>query len=65
MGSDLSWELVDAIGRSPILQAAHVPTGIELAEVERLLLAADDMDAVERERLLVAVRELADFAASR
>jgi hypothetical protein len=62
MGSDLSWELVDAVARSPLLQEPRVAPGVELAEVERKLLQADDVDAFERERLLAAVRELAAFA---
>jgi hypothetical protein len=62
MGSDLSWELVDAVARSPLLQEARVPRGVELAEVERRLLEADDVTAAERERLLAAARELAAFA---
>jgi hypothetical protein len=62
MGSDLSWELVEAVGRSPLLQQPSIEPGIELADVERALLAADDVEAVERERLLAATRELAAFA---
>lgn len=63
MGSDrMSWELVDAVARSPLLQEPRVPRGVELAEVERMLLEADDVDAVERERLLTAAHELAAFA---
>jgi hypothetical protein len=62
MGSDLSWELVDAVARSPLLQEPTVRAGVELADVERKLLDASDVDAVERERLLTATRELAAFA---
>jgi hypothetical protein len=62
MGSNLSWELVDAVARSPLLQEARVPRGVELADVERKLLEADDVDAFERERLLAATYELAAFA---
>jgi hypothetical protein len=60
-----SWELIDAVARSPLLQEPRIPRGLELAEVERMLLAADDVEAVEREWLLAAVRELAAFAAAR
>jgi hypothetical protein len=62
MGSDLSWELVEAVARSPLLQEPVVPRGIELADIERSLLATDDIDASERERLLDATHELAAYA---
>jgi hypothetical protein len=62
MGSDLNWDIVDAVARSPLLNEPTVPSGVELAEVERKLLAADDVEAVERERLLAAAHELAAFA---
>jgi hypothetical protein len=62
MGSDLSWELVDAVARSPLLQEPRIARGVELADVERKLLQADDVDAFERERLLAAAYELAAFA---
>jgi hypothetical protein len=62
MGSDLSWELVDAVARSPLLQEPRIGRGVDLAEVERRLLEADDVDATERERLLAAAYELAAFA---
>jgi hypothetical protein len=61
MGSDLSWELVDSVTRSPLLQEPRIGRGVELAEVERKLLEADDVDAIERERLLAAAYELAAF----
>ena len=57
---DNKWDLVDAVSRSPLLSAAQIAPGIELADVERMLLAADGMPAAEQERLITSVRELAD-----
>jgi hypothetical protein len=63
MGSDRSWELVEAVARSPLLQEATVARGIDLAGIERTLLELDEIEAHERERLLLMTRELAAFAA--
>ena len=57
---DHRWDIVDAVGRSPLLVAPQIAPGIELADVERALLAADGLPAVERERLIASARELAD-----
>ena len=57
---DHQWDLVDAVGRSPLLGSAQVPPGIELREVEQALLAADEILAADRERLIASVRELAE-----
>lgn len=54
------WDLVDAVSRSPLLTSPQVAGGIELAEIEKALLAADGISAAERERLITAVRELAE-----
>lgn len=54
------WDLVDAVSRSPLLAPARIRPGIDLADVERRLLASEDLPASERERLVGAVRELAD-----
>ncbi len=54
------WDLVDAVGRSPLLGSPQVPAGIELADVEQVLLTADGPSAAERERLIASLRELAD-----
>jgi hypothetical protein len=54
------WDLVDAVSRSPLLAPARIRPGIDLADVERMLLASEDLPASERERLVGAVRELAD-----
>jgi hypothetical protein len=54
------WDLVDAVGRSPLLGPPQVRPGIDLAAVERRLLVTDELPAAERERLLTSVRELAD-----
>ena len=58
--SEHRWELVDAVSRSPLLGPPRIRPGIDLAALERRLLAADDLSASERERLIDAVRELAD-----
>jgi len=57
------WDLVDAVSRSPLLGPPRIRPGIDLAAVERRLLAADDLPDAERERLIGAVRELADVYA--
>ena len=54
------WDLVDAVSRSPLLGPPQIAPGIELAEVERILLGADGLPAAEKERLISSVRELAD-----
>jgi hypothetical protein len=54
------WDLVDAVSRSPLLGAPQIVGGIELADVEQMLLETDELPAVERERLIAAVRTLAD-----
>jgi len=53
------WDLVDAVSRSPLLGPSTVRPGIDLADVERRLLASEDLPASDRERLIAAVRELA------
>ena len=63
MGNEHRWDLVDAVSRSPLLGPPRVRPGIDLAAVERRLLATDDLTAAERERLLESVRELADVFA--
>ena len=60
---DRRWDLVDAVSRSPLLTSPQVAGGIDLAEIERALLAADGIAAAERERLIAAVRELAEVYA--
>jgi hypothetical protein len=57
--ADQSWEIVDAIARSPLLRKAQIEPGIDLADVERALLATDRLTAHECELFLVAARELA------
>jgi hypothetical protein len=54
------WDLVDAVTRSPLLGPPQIRPGIDLATVERRLLATDELPAAERERLINSVRELAD-----
>jgi hypothetical protein len=54
------WDLVDAVGRSPLLGPATLPQGIDLAGVEQMLLRAEALPAADRERLIAAARELAD-----
>jgi hypothetical protein len=54
------WDLVDAVTRSPLLGPPQIRPGIDLATVERRLLATDELPAAERERLIKSVRELAD-----
>jgi hypothetical protein len=57
------WDLVDAVSRSPLLGAPRIRPGIDLAAIERRLLATDELPASERERLIGIVRELADVYA--
>ena len=57
------WDLVDAVSRSPLLGPPRIRPGIDLAAVERRLLATDELPASERERLIGVVRELADVYA--
>jgi hypothetical protein len=54
------WDLVDAVASSPLLGSAQLARGTDLAEVEQELLDADELPAGERERLIAAVRELAE-----
>src|SRR5690242_16415454 len=54
-----NWEIVDAVARSPLLAEAEVEPGIDLAAVERALLETDRVAASDRERLVLATRELA------
>jgi hypothetical protein len=54
------WDLVDAVSRSPLLAPPTIRPGIDLADVERRLLASETLPASDRERLIAAVRELAD-----
>jgi hypothetical protein len=54
------WDLIDAVSKSPLLAPPRIRPGIDLADVERRLLASEDLPASERERLVGAVRELAD-----
>jgi len=54
------WDLVDSVSRSPLLAPPQVRPGIDLAAVEQRLLAADELPASERERLVRSARELAD-----
>ena len=44
----------------PLLGTPQIAPGIELAEVERILLGADGLSAAEKERLISSARELAD-----
>jgi hypothetical protein len=60
---DHRWDLVDAVSRSPLLGPPRIRPGIDLAVVERRLLAADELQAAERERLIASVRELAEVFA--
>lgn len=57
---DHKWDIVDAVIDSPLFGTPQLVRGLDLADVEEALLAADDMAACERERLLKAVRELGD-----
>ena len=61
--SERKWDLVDAVSKSPLLGPPVVRPGIDLADVERRLLSADGLSAAERERLITAVRELAEVYA--
>jgi hypothetical protein len=63
MQRDHKWDLVDAVSRSPLLGPPRIKPGIDLAAVERRLLTADGLSAAERERLIAAVRELAEVYA--
>lgn len=60
--SEHKWDLVDAVSRSPLLGPPRIQPGIDLAALERRLLAANDLSASERERLIDSVRELADVS---
>ncbi len=60
MKHEHKWDLVDAVSRSPLLAPASIRPGIDLADVERRLLASEDLPASDRERLIGSVRELAD-----
>jgi hypothetical protein len=53
------WDIVDAVSRSPLLHEPTIRRGIQLAEVERLLIARSELPVQERERLIEAARELA------
>ncbi len=61
MENEHKWDLVDAVSRSPLLVPPVIRPGIDLADVERRLLASEDLPASERERLIGSVRELADL----
>jgi hypothetical protein len=63
MHPERKWDLVDAVGRSPLLGPPVVRPGIDLAAVERRLLVAEGLPAAERERLIGSVRELAEVFA--
>lgn len=60
MESEHKWDLVDAVSRSPLLAPPTIRPGIDLADVERRLLASEDLPASDRERLIGSVRELAE-----
>jgi hypothetical protein len=60
MSHEHKWDLVDAVSRSPLLGPARIRPGIDLADVERRLLATGELPASDRERLIGSVRELAD-----
>ena len=60
MEHEHKWDLVDAVSRSPLLAPARIRPGIDLADVERRLLATNELSASDRERLIGAVRELAE-----
>ena len=60
MEHEHKWDLVDAVSRSPLLGPASIRPGIDLADVERRLLASENLPASDRERLIGSVRELAD-----
>jgi hypothetical protein len=60
MEHEHKWDLVDAVSRSPLLAPPRIRPGIDLADVERRLLASEDLPASDRERLIGAVRELAE-----
>jgi hypothetical protein len=57
--ASVRWDLVDAVGRSPLLNPAQLEPGIDLASVEQTLLGDLTLLAADRERLLNAARELA------
>ena len=61
MENEHKWDLVDAVSRSPLLVPPSIRPGIDLADVERRLLASEDLPASDRERLIGAVRELAEI----
>ena len=44
----------------PLLAPPSIRPGIDLADVERRLLASEDLPASDRERLIGSVRELAE-----
>ena len=64
-----SYDVVDAIARAPqiaiTLERPRIARGVDLADVEAALLAADDLDDVRRMRLLRDARCLAEFYAGR
>jgi hypothetical protein len=60
MEHEHKWDLVDAVSRSPLLGQPQIRPGIDLADVERRLLATNELSASDRERLIGAVRELAE-----
>jgi hypothetical protein len=61
MDHEHKWDLVDAVSRSPLLAPARIRPGIDLADVERRLLASEGLPASDRERLIGSVRELAEM----
>jgi hypothetical protein len=60
MEHEHKWDLVDAVSRSPLLAPPRIRPGIDLADVERRLLATDQLSASDQERLIGSVKELAD-----
>lgn len=57
--ASVRWDLIDAVGRSPLLTPPQVEPGIDLAFVEQALLRDLTLRAADRERLIAAARELA------
>jgi hypothetical protein len=57
--ASVRWDLVDAVGRSPLFTPPQLEPGIDLASIEQVLLRDLQLRAAERERLIAAARELA------
>jgi hypothetical protein len=58
--ASVRWDLVDAVGRSPLFTPPQLEPGMDLSIVEEALLRDVRLLAADRERLIAAVRELAN-----